>query len=84
MRPVVGPFMIKVDGTQLFIPTAAREEVLEQLHASHMGITKMYGVACVNYYWLSMDRLICFSTRELNISISWISSVILSGQGDSL
>ena len=55
-RLLDGNEMIMVDSTRLFIPEAARPEVLEHLHVAHLGVTKMYQSGKSMFYWPNMWR----------------------------
>ena len=51
-----GQEMMVVDSTRLFIPTKAREEVLETLHIAHLGVAKMCSAARNLFYWPHLRR----------------------------
>ena len=40
-----GEEMLILDSTRLFIPSGARQEILETLHIAHLGVAKMYSAS---------------------------------------
>ena len=47
-----GEEMIILDLSRLFIPSGARQEILETLHIAHLGVAKMSSVARVHSFGL--------------------------------
>ena len=51
-----GEEMMILDSSRLFIPSGARQEVLETLHIAHLGVAKMSSAARVHFFWPHMRR----------------------------
>ena len=51
-----GEKMMILDSSRLFIPSGARQEVLETLHIAHLGVAKMSSAARNNFFWPHMRR----------------------------
>ena len=51
-----GEEMLILDSSRLFIPSGARQEVLETLHIAHLGMAKMSFAARVHFFWPHMRR----------------------------
>ena len=51
-----GKEMVVVDSTRLYIPVKARDEVLETLHITHLGVAKMCAAARNLFYWPHLRR----------------------------
>ena len=47
-----------LDHNRIVVPTAARNQILKQLHLAHSGIVKTYRTARQIYYWPGMKNYI--------------------------
>ena len=48
--------LLCINTKQLFVPTGCRKDVLEKLHLSHGGMTRLYNTARSIYYWPGMKN----------------------------
>ena len=48
--------ILLVDGARVFIPEAARQQTLEELHTFHAGTSTMQATAAMNVYWPEMSQ----------------------------
>ena len=64
--------LLTLDIKRLVVPLQARRKILQILHYSHQGITKMYAAATTHYYWPSLKEdcqqmtQSCTVCKELN------------------
>ena len=46
---------VVMKGRQIVIPTALKQQVLDQLHTNHMGIEETKLLTCKSVYWTNMN-----------------------------
>ena len=46
--------LIRPESDYVFIPSGARQEILETLHISHLGVAKMYSASQAQFFWPHM------------------------------
>lgn len=57
-------------GSRVVIPSSLQQQVLEELHYTHVGVTKMKQLARRYVYWMSIDKDI---ERFVRTCSSWAS-----------
>lgn len=58
-------------GHRLVIPNKFREELLKELHSTHMGIVKMKGLARSYMWWPKIDCDIEKITKECDMCLTF-------------
>ena len=61
------PTLITMDIRRLVIPQSERKRLLETIHISHVGQTKMYAAAKSRYFWPWMQEMIKNITENCDI-----------------
>ena len=65
----ISPYWSFKDGRCIIIPKALKQQAMDQLHISHMGIEKKL-LACESIYWVNVnndiERYIKIATHVLN------------------